>query len=70
MRTEIQPQTSIGCTRSTLEKIIKFKPKYNVCKGLDLVNYEITAIVIYAGIKSLEESCGISPDKVNACEDG
>ena len=68
MRKEIQPQTSIGCTAEILARVIKFKSEYNAHEGQDLNNYQTTDLVIKAGIKSLEESCGLSPDKTNACE--
>ena len=68
MRTEIKPQTSIGCTAEILAMVIKFKSLYNAHEGQDLNNYQTTDLVIKAGIKFYEEKLGLSPDKVDGCE--
>ena len=48
--TKPKPQTSIGCTKETLEKVIQFRNEYNAQWRRNLANYEITEILVDAGI--------------------
>ena len=48
--TKPKPQTSIGCTKETLEKVIQFGIDYSAQKKHRFTNYEITEILVDAGI--------------------
>lgn len=50
-----KPQTSVGCTDETLEKVVQFGIDYSAQKKRRFTNYEITEILIDAGIKSLKK---------------
>ena len=51
-----KPQTSIGCTAETLEKVVQFGIKYSAHKKQRFANYEILEVLITVGIGYLEQS--------------